>query len=38
MWEAGVMRPIEAELLSGSALYREVVLEKLLHARESVLK
>ena len=30
------MRPIEAELLSGSALYREVVLEKLLHARESV--
>ncbi len=30
------MRPIEAELLSGSALYREVVLDKLLHARESV--
>ncbi|MCP3136213.1 phospholipase D-like domain-containing protein [Pyxidicoccus xibeiensis] len=30
------MRPIEAELLSGSGLYREVVLEKLLHARESV--
>ncbi len=30
------MRPIEAELLSGSALYREVVREKLLHARESV--
>ncbi|MCP3101007.1 phospholipase D-like domain-containing protein [Myxococcus sp. K15C18031901] len=30
------MRPIEAELLSGSDLYREVVLEKLLHARESV--
>ncbi|NMO16009.1 phospholipase [Pyxidicoccus fallax] len=30
------MRPIEAELLSGSELYREVVLEKLLHARESV--
>ncbi|MBJ6760202.1 phospholipase [Myxococcaceae bacterium JPH2] len=30
------MRPIDAELLSGSALYREVVLEKLAHARESV--
>ena len=30
------MRPIQAELLSGSALYREVVLEKLVNARESV--
>ncbi|MCK8499017.1 phospholipase D-like domain-containing protein [Myxococcus fulvus] len=30
------MRPIQTELLSGSELYREVVLEKLLHARESV--
>ncbi|MFB1482343.1 phospholipase D-like domain-containing protein [Corallococcus sp. RDP092CA] len=30
------MRPIDAELLSGSALYREVVLRKLAHARESV--
>jgi phosphatidylserine/phosphatidylglycerophosphate/cardiolipin synthase-like enzyme len=30
------MRPIDAELLSGRALYREVVLEKLAHARESV--
>ncbi len=30
------MRPIEAELLSGRELYREVVLDKLLHARESV--
>jgi phosphatidylserine/phosphatidylglycerophosphate/cardiolipin synthase-like enzyme len=30
------MRPIEAKLLSGSELYREVVLDKLLHARESV--
>ncbi len=29
-------RPIIAELLSGSALYREVVLGKLAHARESV--
>lgn len=29
-------RPITAELLSGSALYREVVLGKLAHARESV--
>lgn len=28
-------RPIEAELLSGSELYREVILEKLVHARES---
>ena len=30
------MRPIDAEVLSGSALYREVVLRKLAHARESV--
>ena len=30
------MRPIEASLLSGSALYREVVQDKLAHARESV--
>ena len=28
-------RAIEAELLSGSALYREVILDKLRHARES---
>ncbi len=31
------MRPIQAELLDGGALYREVVLGKLAHARESVL-
>ena len=31
------MRAIEAELLSGSELYREVILDKLAHARESVL-
>jgi phosphatidylserine/phosphatidylglycerophosphate/cardiolipin synthase-like enzyme len=31
-----MMRPIDAELLSGSALYQEVVLRKLAHARESV--
>ncbi len=30
------MRAIDAELLSGSELYREVVLGKLAHARESV--
>ncbi|WP_434301709.1 phospholipase D-like domain-containing protein [Corallococcus exiguus] len=30
------MRPIDAELLSGSELYQEVVLRKLAHARESV--
>jgi phosphatidylserine/phosphatidylglycerophosphate/cardiolipin synthase-like enzyme len=30
-----VKRAIEAELLSGSALYREVILDKLRHARES---
>ncbi len=30
------MRPIQAELLDGGALYREVVLGKLAHARESV--
>jgi phosphatidylserine/phosphatidylglycerophosphate/cardiolipin synthase-like enzyme len=30
------MRSIEAELLDGGALYREVVLGKLAHARESV--
>src|SRR5438067_5294164 len=30
------MRAIEADLLSGSELYREVVLGKLAHARESV--
>ncbi len=30
------MRPISAELKSGSELYREVVLDKLAHARESV--
>jgi len=29
--------PIDAELLSGEALYRRVVLEKMAHARESVL-
>ena len=28
-------RAIEAELLSGSGLYREVILDKLVHARES---
>jgi phosphatidylserine/phosphatidylglycerophosphate/cardiolipin synthase-like enzyme len=31
------MRAIEASLLAGSELYREVVLEKVAHARESVL-
>jgi len=31
------MRTLEAELLSGSALHREVIQEKLAHARESVL-
>jgi phosphatidylserine/phosphatidylglycerophosphate/cardiolipin synthase-like enzyme len=31
------MRAINAALLSGSALYREVVLDKIAHARESVL-
>jgi phosphatidylserine/phosphatidylglycerophosphate/cardiolipin synthase-like enzyme len=31
------MRAIDAALLSGSALYREVILDKLAHARESVL-
>jgi len=31
-----MMRSIEAELLSGEALYRTVILDKLLHARESV--
>ena len=31
------MRAMEAALLSGSELYREVVLDKLAHARESVL-
>ena len=30
------MRPIEAGLLQGSELYREVILDKLAHARESV--
>jgi phosphatidylserine/phosphatidylglycerophosphate/cardiolipin synthase-like enzyme len=30
------VRPIDAELLQGSELYREVVLNKLRHARESV--
>ncbi|MBX5481856.1 MAG: phospholipase D family protein [Myxococcaceae bacterium] len=30
------MRPIDAELLFGDALYREVILDKLAHARESV--
>jgi len=30
------MRAIEAALLSGSELYREVILDKLAHARESV--
>ncbi len=30
------MRPMQAELLDGGALYRAVVLEKLAHARESV--
>lgn len=30
------MRPIDAELLSGEELYQRVVLDKLLHARESV--
>jgi phosphatidylserine/phosphatidylglycerophosphate/cardiolipin synthase-like enzyme len=31
-----VARPIDAALLSGEELYREVVLRRLLHARESV--
>jgi phosphatidylserine/phosphatidylglycerophosphate/cardiolipin synthase-like enzyme len=31
------MRSMNAALLSGSALYREVILDKLAHARESVL-
>jgi phosphatidylserine/phosphatidylglycerophosphate/cardiolipin synthase-like enzyme len=31
------MRAIEAALLQGSELYREVILDKLAHARESVL-
>ena len=31
------MRAIEASLLSGSELYREVILDKVAHARESVL-
>jgi phosphatidylserine/phosphatidylglycerophosphate/cardiolipin synthase-like enzyme len=31
------MRAMEAALLSGSDLYREVILDKLAHARESVL-
>ena len=31
------MRAIEAVLLQGSELYREVILDKLVHARESVL-
>jgi len=31
------VRAIEASLLSGSELYREVILDKLSHARESVL-
>ena len=31
------MRAIEAVLLQGSELYREVILDKLAHARESVL-
>jgi phosphatidylserine/phosphatidylglycerophosphate/cardiolipin synthase-like enzyme len=31
------MRAIEADLLAGRELYREVILEKLAHARESVL-
>ncbi len=31
------MRAIEASLLQGSELYREVILDKLAHARESVL-
>ncbi len=30
------MRAIEADLLAGSELYREVILEKVAHARESV--
>ncbi|TSC27832.1 phospholipase D-like domain-containing protein [Corallococcus sp. Z5C101001] len=30
------MRPIDAELLAGRALYQDVVLRKLAHARESV--
>src|SRR5271170_7187010 len=30
------MRSIDAELLSGEALYRAVILDKLLNARESV--
>lgn len=30
------MRPIEAELLANAELYREVVLRRLVHARESV--
>jgi phosphatidylserine/phosphatidylglycerophosphate/cardiolipin synthase-like enzyme len=31
-----MLRPIQAEVVSGEALYRAVVLEKLAHARESV--
>src|SRR5690242_2540124 len=31
-----MMRTLQAELLQGRALYREVVLAKLAHARESV--
>jgi len=31
------VRPIRASLLQGSELYREVILDKLAHARESVL-
>jgi phosphatidylserine/phosphatidylglycerophosphate/cardiolipin synthase-like enzyme len=31
-----MLRPIQAELVSGLSLYRTVVLEKLAHARESV--
>ena len=30
------MRPIVAELLEGDALYRQVVLERIMHAKESV--
>lgn len=30
------MRPVETELLSGKELYREVILRRLAHVRESV--
>src|SRR5712671_5326664 len=35
-WYAGGVRAVETELLSNGELYREVVLRRLAHARESV--